>query len=140
MIGKGKNFKTLADLTDRQRNQIQERRIGRNWFKYNLDHCSVLPPLPCVYVVYADNQIIYIGSTTNLFKRFGTGGHKVIMIKARQGKKLIQLHQTIWGEFESLFIKVRFSDFIGDWAQKEIYFIHRIQPRNNVTYNLKTHG
>lgn len=117
--------------------QYEQNRIGRNWYRFGLLSLYKLPRLPCCYVVYGDGKIVYIGSTVDLRKRFDTGGHKPTSFTVRVGGKIVDMYKSPWGEFTDLYIKVRFSDFIGDWAQKEIYLIYRLRPSGNLTYNWK---
>jgi hypothetical protein len=139
-MAKRDRYRRYWRLTAENAERFSKFKCGRNWYKFNLYDLSKLPALPCCYVIYGDHNIIYIGSTINLSKRFGTGGHKVKIKSVALNKRLIESFVCTWGEFDSLYIKVRFSDFLGDWAQKEIYLISRLRPKFNVTYNWGGHG
>jgi hypothetical protein len=110
-------------------------KCGRNWHKFDMLFPGDFPALPCCYVLYSNDKIIYIGSTINLYKRF-YGDHRITHTSHfdKKTKSIYYRFQTKWGEFENLYVKVRFSDFLGDWAQKEIYFIHRLKPMFNKMY------
>ncbi len=122
----------------RHNGEFKKNRCGRNWYRFDLLE-DRLPRIPCVYVIYFDGVISYVGSTINLYRRFNEC-HKIKVKDIYAGKgKLKQLYSTRWGDFSDAYVKVRFSDFLGDWAQKEIYLIDRIRPRFNKTYNW-SHG
>jgi len=40
-------------------------------------------------------------------------------------------HGSRWGSFDSVVIKARFGDKLGDWAAMEIRLISRLQPPFN---------
>jgi excinuclease UvrABC nuclease subunit len=95
------------------------------WIKYSLmpkGFDGYLPSKPCVYAVYLDEKLVYIGQTNKLSNRFSGG-----RFKYGYARNLI----TPWGEFceaTKVSIKVKFSERYGDWAMWEIRLIHRIQP------------
>lgn len=120
---------------ERLRELYNTNRVGQNWYRFGLTSIYSLPDLPCCYVIYGDGKVVYVGSTMNLRKRFSNGGHKITYLSTSIGKKVIELHRTAWGEFTDLHMKVRFPEFIGDWAWKEIYLIHKLRPSGNMTYN-----
>jgi hypothetical protein len=107
---------------------------GRNWYKFDLVG-DTLPKLPCCYVLYLDDELVYIGSTVNLYKRFFDPAHRIIAKPYVYEGQLYYQFITKWGTFDNAYLKIRFSDFIGDWAQKEIYLIDRIKPMYNKMYN-----
>ena len=98
------------------------------WFEYTLmprgfEGC--LPSKPCVYAVYLDGKMVYIGQTNRLSNRFSGG-----RFRYGYARNLI----TPWGDVPDttvVSIKVRFSERYGDWAMWEIRLIHRLQPEFN---------
>lgn len=113
--------------------RCEKHRIGCNWFKFQLH--DNFPSIPCCYVVYLDGEPCYIGSTVNFYKRFTDHHHRIISKSYAEDGQLKLKYISKWGVFDDAYIKVRFSDFLGDWAQKEIYLINRIKPKFNKTYN-----
>lgn len=85
----------------------------------------VLPNKPCVYAIYFDGLLVYVGQTNRLANRFS--GHA---FRYGFGKEII----TPWGECAGdthITIKAKFSERLGDWAMWEIRLISRLQPRFN---------
>lgn len=99
-----------------------------DWIKYDLFPDSGKPDFPhkaCVYAVYFDKTLVYVGQTNRLKNRFaehnfrhGYGSEKI----------------TPWGNVPfatSITLKVKFSKRYGDWAMWEIRLINKLQPRFN---------
>jgi len=69
-------------------------------------------PFPGVYAIYGlKNELLYIGSAMNLFKRISHAYHDA----PERGYKL----------------KVRYTRLIGEWAFREIRLIRRLKPTLN---------
>lgn len=86
---------------------------------------SKLPESPCVYAVYFDGKLVYVGQTNRLSNRFS--GHA---FRHSYGKEII----TPWCEVPAgtkISIKARFSEKLGDWAMREIRLISRLKPLHN---------
>lgn len=84
-----------------------------------------LPVAACVYAVYFDSKLVYIGQTRNLRNRFA--GHA---FRYSYGKTIY----TPWCEIENdvrITIKAKFSERLGDWAMWEIRLIDRLNPEFN---------
>lgn len=98
------------------------------WFEYGLIPKSFpgyLPAKPCVYAVYLDKRLVYIGQTNNLLNRFSGG-----RFRHGYGGEVI----TPWGDMPKgteVTIKVKYSERYGDWAMWEIRLIHRLKPERN---------
>jgi hypothetical protein len=85
----------------------------------------ILPNKPCVYAVYFDGSLVYIGQTNRLSNRFS--GHA---FRYGYGREII----TPWCECPDqtkITIKAKFSERLGDWAMWEIRLISRLQPMFN---------
>lgn len=108
-------------------------RTGKNWFQF--DFHTEFPKLPCCYVIYLDGLPCYVGSTVNLYKRFHDPCHRITSKAYVSNGELLYKFKTKWGEFDDAYVKIRFSEFLGDWAQKEIYLIDRLKPMYNKMYN-----
>jgi excinuclease UvrABC nuclease subunit len=102
---------------------ILGRKIMSKWKIYGLfPKEEKLPSKPCVYAIYVDDRLIYIGQTTSLSNRFS--GHA---FRYGYAKNII----TPWCEFPStskITIKAKFSEKLGDWAMWEIRLIRKIKP------------
>lgn len=106
------------------------------WHKFKLFPAKeriVLPNKPCVYAVYFDDDLVYIGQTNRLSNRFS--GHA---FRYGYGKNII----TPWCDCSDntrIDIKAKFSVRLGDWAMWEIRLIHRLQPKFNI-HHRKSRG
>ena len=105
------------------------------WNKFGLFPSSgPLPNKPCVYGVYIDDALVYVGQTNSLSNRFSGhsfryGYHKAII--------------TPWCEVDiksRITIKAKFSERLGDWAMWEIRLIRRLKPRFNTHHRNKRKG
>lgn len=83
---------------------------------------AVLQPKPCVYAVYADGQLIYIGQTVDLRNRMSE--HRIMY--SHSGNI-----QSPWGLFDSVTLKVSWSRHYGDFAMRELRLIRRLRPLAN---------
>ena len=105
------------------------------WKKFGLfPEKAALPNTPCVYAVYFDNDLVYIGQTNSLSNRFS--GHA---FRYSYGKTII----TPWNEIPNdvmIDIKAKFSERIGDWAMWEIRLIRRLKPLFNNHHRNKRKG
>ena len=102
------------------------------WVGYSLvPKHSHLPNKPCVYALYFDGVLSYVGQTNGLSNRFS--GHA---IRYGYGQELI----TPWGDFPKttkITVKAKFSERYGDWAMWEIRLIHRLKPVLNTHHKNK---
>lgn len=102
------------------------------WKKFGLfPDKSVLPNKPCVYGVYFNDVLVYIGQTNSLSNRFG--GHA---FRYGYGKNI----HTPWQDMPDhtrIDIKAKFSEKLGDWAMWEIRLIRRIKPMFNIHHRDK---
>lgn len=102
------------------------------WKKYGLyPEYGELPAKPCVYAVYFDDELVYIGQTNSLRNRFS--GHA---FRYGYSKCII----TPWQEVPmsvKIEIKAKFSEKIGDWAMWEIRLIRKLKPIFNSHYKNK---
>ena len=95
------------------------------WETFNLMPREKLPPVACVYAVYFDDRLVYIGSSVDVRNRFSE--HKI-----RHGyrKNII----TPWCDVPNttaITLKIKRSKRRGDWAMWEIRLIHRLRPEFN---------
>lgn len=104
------------------------------WFKFELfpkKQTQPLPSKPCVYAVYFDEQLVYIGQTNRLSNRFS--GRR---FRYSYANEII----TPWCEVSGdtrITIKARFSERYGDWAMWEIRLINRIKPLFNTHHKIR---
>jgi excinuclease UvrABC nuclease subunit len=103
------------------------------WKDYQLypSKDKVFPDAPCVYAIYFDGDLVYVGQTTSLSNRFG--GHA---FRYSYGKSII----TPWQEVPSdtrITIKASGSLRLGDWAMREIRLIRRLKPIFNTHHKNK---
>lgn len=96
----------------------------KNWTVYKDAWLPRFPHAPGVYVVFGDGQLLYVGSSTDLYKRI-VHGH-CIGVRGYGG-----LITTPWGKFKNVCIKCRVSKRYGDWAMREVRLIHRLNPPFN---------
>lgn len=85
-------------------------------------------PIPGCYVVYADNELIYVGQSFNVSKR-------LLSYKFRYGYGG-QIF-SVFGIFNLIAVKVRYSTKFGDWAMREVRLIHKLKPRFNCVGSVK---
>jgi excinuclease UvrABC nuclease subunit len=93
------------------------------WKEYKLfPDKDKLPNAPCVYAVYFDGELVYVGQSSSLSNRFS--GHAFRYGYAKN------IH-TPWADISSsvrIEIKAKFSERLGDWAMWEIRLIRRLKP------------
>lgn len=105
-----------------------------DWIKYDLFPDSGKPDFPhkaCVYAVYFDKTLVYVGQTNRLKNRFAE--HK---FRHSYGTEKI----TPWGYVPGstkIWVKVKFSKRYGDWAMWEIRLIRKLQPVFNSHHKKK---
>ena len=83
----------------------------------------IFPQRPCVYVVYLDGVLTYIGQTINLRERMQR--HAI-----RWGYRPLLI--TPWGRAERAIVKAGWPRKYGDWAMRELRLIKRLRPTGNV--------
>jgi hypothetical protein len=102
------------------------------WKKYGLmPDKSIFPNRACVYAIYFDNELVYVGQSTSLSNRFS--GHAFRYGYAKN------IH-TPWQDVSSstkIDIKAKFSEKLGDWAMWEIRLIRRLKPLFNTHHRNK---
>ena len=94
------------------------------WESFDLMH-DKLPPVACVYAVYFDSDLVYIGSSVDVRNRFSE--HK---FRHGYGKNII----TPWTDvpnYTRITLKIKRSKRRGDWAMDEIRLIYRLRPTFN---------
>jgi excinuclease UvrABC nuclease subunit len=95
-----------------------------NWTTYTFPMWT-LPRCAGVYVLYIDNELVYVGQSVDICNRFSEHS-----IRYGYAQNII----TPWGDYPSsarIQVKVKRSKRLGDWAMDEIRLIHRLQPRFN---------
>jgi excinuclease UvrABC nuclease subunit len=83
------------------------------------------PNKPCVYTVFFDGKLVYVGQSNSLSNRFS--GHA---FRFGYGKNIL----TPWQDLPNttkIRIKAKFSERLGDWAMWEIRLIRRLKPIYN---------
>ena len=73
----------------------------------------------CVYAIYADNKLVYVGSTNNLYVRFAK--HKQI--------------GAPWGA-KDVFLKVSKNRRYGEHAMRELRLIAKLNPERNKAHRV----
>jgi hypothetical protein len=93
------------------------------WKKFGLyPNKTTLPNRACVYAVYFNDLLVYIGQSSSLSNRFS--GHAFRYGYAKN------IH-TPWADIPSdtkIDIKAKFSEKLGDWAMWEIRLIRKLKP------------
>lgn len=79
---------------------------------------------PCVYALYVNGVLAYIGSTENFARRWR---------QHQFGKRLF----TPWSDDDRLSVKIKESNRTGDWLMREYRLIRRLNPFLNRIYNHK---
>lgn len=98
------------------------------WIKYDLsspDGFANLPNVPGCYVIYLDNELVYIGQSFNV-----------------RGRLLVHIDfgmtnswpYTKWGSAKVITVKVKFSKKFGDWLMVEARLLAKLKPRGNVKF------
>lgn len=80
----------------------------------------------CVYVIYLNERLAYIGQTNNLYMRLRT--HRIGFSKKDN------IWNTNWGKFADLYIKVKYPSKLGKEAMIEKRLISRLKPTYNKLY------
>jgi excinuclease UvrABC nuclease subunit len=91
---------------------------GKTWKKC-IEHYN-LPARPGVYAIYLSGELVYIGSSGNMRKRFAVHAHN----KNEVGRLLRE-------EIERVVIKFRATRKYGDWAMVELRLLRRLRPPLN---------
>ena len=106
-------------------NYYERHQPGR-WATYDLPgKRGSLPRFAGVYAIYFDDELVYIGSSTDIANRFSE--HK---FRHGYARNVI----TPWcdvPDWTRITLKVRRSVRRGDWAMWEIRLIHRLRPAFN---------
>ncbi len=94
----------------------------------NLADTGLIQNTPGVYVIYGDDQILYIGQSSDVGKR---------ILNHRIRYSYSNYILTPWGKHLSIKIKVSYSKRYGDWAMRELRLIKKIQPPHNCVFSTK---
>jgi excinuclease UvrABC nuclease subunit len=82
-----------------------------------------LPAVPAVYAVTLNGRVVYVGQSTNLFKRFNA-----YRMRMAYGEGTL----TPWGQVVGIVaMKYSRSRRFGDWAMRELRLIRRLRPEWN---------
>lgn len=96
---------------------------GSKWIAYDFQEDPFqIKPIPGVYVIFGDGNLLYVGQSTDVRKRICCHG-------VRFGYSNYIL--TPWGNFSNIKIKIKYSSKFGDWAMIEQRLIYRLSPPNN---------
>lgn len=103
--------------------------VGSKWVTVDLR--ALVPRLPACYVVYLGGALSYIGQTADLAVRLSAHG-----VRLGYGGSV----RSKWGAAQSILIKARFGEVLGDWAMREVRLIARLQPRLNCLGSTRKRG
>lgn len=100
--------------------------MSKWWSFFDCEEIDVkdLPTYPCVYAVYLNGELGYVGSTINLAQRIRT--HHIAM------RGFPGYFQTPWGVFRDVSIKARRVRQYGDHLAIEARLIRRLMPKHNI--------
>ena len=87
-----------------------------------------LPIYPTVYVIYLNEELVYIGQTNNLNVRINT--HRISIDKG--------IIKTRWGVVGDIYIKVKCPSRFGEEAMIEKRLIERLRPKYNKRFYDRT--
>ena len=100
---------------------------GSKWITFEPDDWHIAP-IPGCYVIYGDDEILYIGQAMDVKKRIKSHG-----IYSRYTESFF----TPWGQYGRVKIKIHYGVKYGDWAMRELRLIRRLQPKCNCVYSIK---
>jgi excinuclease UvrABC nuclease subunit len=104
-----------------------------NWVAFDFVNSEPnIPDKPGVYAIFGDGILIYIGQSSNVWKRLLS--HNLRLTYSSWGGI------TPWGTFRSIVVKVRRSQREGDWLMIEHRLIKRLQPSMNCRGGPRPHG
>jgi len=96
------------------------------WKQYGIfPKKTVLPNRACVYAVYFNDLLVYVGQSSSLSNRFS--GHA---FRYGYAKLIITPWQDIPIDTK-IKVKAKFSERLGDWAMWEIRLIRKLKPQFN---------
>jgi excinuclease UvrABC nuclease subunit len=101
------------------------RHIG-GWISYDWKRVVEMPMTPAVYAVYLDQELVYLGQTSNLRNRFREHNFRFGY------KKNVLLPWVDVPDYTVIRIKASGSKKYGDWAMRELRLIKRLRPRFNI--------
>jgi|SRR5688572_24338286 hypothetical protein len=93
-----------------------------------------IPEGPGVYVVYQDNRVVYVGSSTRLQARVRRYFNKERWPFDLRHIAPAERYNTPWNFYHAgdrIRVKVKYSRRLGDWLMWEWRLIHRLQPEFN---------
>ncbi|MCA3064722.1 GIY-YIG nuclease family protein [Aquidulcibacter sp.] len=132
MVEKGLIYTTSFSprSVETQHRRVMEIRPNR-WHLFELltMDSPLLPTCAGVYVVYFDDELVYVGSSNNVRKRLHE--HKFKYGYANN-------FRSSWGvatESTRVFVKVKPSSRVGQWAMDEIRLINRLRPKGNTIFS-----
>ena len=101
--------------------------MSKNWISYDFDNGCFRDVLykAGVYVVYGNDEIIYIGSSNSIRKRITSYSFNYCKYSCPV--------KTPWGNYLKLKLKARYTKKYGEWAMIELRLIRRLQPKHNKT-------
>jgi excinuclease UvrABC nuclease subunit len=85
---------------------------------------TAIPALPGCYVIYLDDELVYVGSTLNLRNRLAAYELYWHCPEDR--------FSTKWGEYRKVRIKVKIGGKYGEWAMTELRLIRKLKPKFNI--------
>lgn len=92
------------------------------WSRVDPANISSLPTVACVYAIYINGNLVYVGQTVNLRARFREHGFEY-----SYANDVV----TPWGRSRDVFAKFSVSPKYGEWAMRELRLIRRLRPRGN---------
>ena len=108
---------------------------GSRWIQFQGLDPMGLPQLPAVYAIYLDKELVYIGQTTNLRKRF-----RNYRLRWGYGNGLLTPWYKMTVRCDDVSVKARFATRYGDWAMREQRLIRRLQPKFNCVGSQRKRG
>jgi excinuclease UvrABC nuclease subunit len=96
------------------------------WQSINLmEERNKLPNSPATYVIYFNNDMVYIGSSKDIRNRFSGHGFRY-----GYARNII----TPWHEIHdsvAITLKYKITKKMGEWSMREIRLIHKLKPLFN---------
>ncbi len=98
------------------------------WHTFEVEHLDSLPHRAGVYAVFVGGELVYVGQSNDLCVRFR--GHNIRC--GFDANIKLPWCDVPWAT--PVYVKVKFSRVLGDWAMWEIRLITRLKPRFNRNY------
>lgn len=93
---------------------------GSKWVRYSC--AATVPVCPACYAIYVDDELAYVGQTSDLRKRLLSHG-----LWVPRGEDFV----FKWGGTR-IEVKARLPDRFGDWVMREARLLRRLKPRLNI--------